>query len=133
MYLINIQYNTIIIVCTRGLHGKLSPRENQCQPRRSNVDSLYYFIKTRGSYNNNNINTVNAAYSGLFSKCFLVGNNFHQLIDFPLQTPISRILYLIHLLSIRLFLLFFFFLDAFWNLNIFLISAWILLKFSGPL
>ena len=35
MYLMNIQYiyNIIIIDFTRGLHGKLSPLENQYQPR----------------------------------------------------------------------------------------------------
>ena len=35
MYLINIQYKIINIDCMRGWHGKLSPRENQCRPRRS--------------------------------------------------------------------------------------------------
>ena len=33
MYLINIQYNIIIIDCRRGEHGKLSLLENQCRPQ----------------------------------------------------------------------------------------------------
>ena len=43
MYLINIQYNIIIIDCTKGWHWKLSPLENHCYPQ---VQALFIYHNT---------------------------------------------------------------------------------------